>query len=111
MSRTGQDIIEIGRDLIATKEDLGHGNFLPWIEAEFGMSVDTAGRFMNVAKNLAGQIPHSAEFEPSVLYALAAPSTHETVREEVMRSVEDGRLPTGGSPCPCARRAASIGST
>jgi AMMECR1 domain-containing protein len=43
-------IVETGRDLIAMKEKLGHGNFLPWTAAEFGWSRQTAHRFMNVAR-------------------------------------------------------------
>lgn len=94
MSRTAEDIVEIGRDLIRVKDLLGHGNFLPWIETEFGMSADTAGRFMQVAKNLSGRIPHGAEFEPTVLYALAAPSTPEPVRQEVLRRANAGEKVT-----------------
>tara|TARA_R110002020_G_scaffold150446_1_gene327143 strand:- start:7053 stop:7166 length:114 start_codon:yes stop_codon:yes gene_type:complete len=33
------DIIEIGRDLIAVKAEIGHGNFLPWIEKEFRVNL------------------------------------------------------------------------
>ena len=29
MTRTAQDIVEIGRELIAVKDRVGHGNFLP----------------------------------------------------------------------------------
>jgi hypothetical protein len=49
MTRTAQDIVEIGRELIAVKDRVGHGNFLPWIEREFRMSEDTAARFMNAS--------------------------------------------------------------
>ena len=28
--------VEIGRELVAMKDALGHGHFLPWLEAEFG---------------------------------------------------------------------------
>lgn len=48
------------------------------------MSDESARRFMTVAKNMAGQIPHDVEFEPAVLYALAAPSTPEEVRTNVV---------------------------
>ena len=34
MSRTVQDIVEIGRELAKVQERIGHGNFLPWIERE-----------------------------------------------------------------------------
>ncbi|WMT72768.1 hypothetical protein [Bradyrhizobium sp. Ash2021] len=37
MSRTAQNIVEIGRDLIALKERVDHGGFLPWVESQFGM--------------------------------------------------------------------------
>ena len=56
MSRTAHDIIEIGRDLIETKKALGHGNFLPWIEAEFGMGYASASNFMNVAEEFGDRL-------------------------------------------------------
>lgn len=70
-----------GRDLIAVKARLQHGRFLPWIEAEFGMSEDSAGRFMAVARKL-GHIPQIAEFKPSALYLLAS------AKPEVVSQVE-----------------------
>jgi N6-adenosine-specific RNA methylase IME4 len=76
-------ILEVGNKLIAVKDAIGHGHFGSWIAAEFKMSADTAGRFMNVARRL-GHIPHVAEFEPSVLYAMAAPSTPDHVIREVV---------------------------
>lgn len=39
--RTVEDIIEIGRELTVVKADLPHGQFLPWIAAEFEMSQQT----------------------------------------------------------------------
>jgi hypothetical protein len=90
MSRTAEDIVEMGRKLIAVKDHVGHGNFLPWIEREFGMSGDTAARFMNVARNMATQIAHGAEFPPAVLYALSAPSTPEEVRTEITERTKAG---------------------
>ena len=68
------DIIDIGKDLIAVKAALGHGHFLAWIEVEFSMSIDSAQRFMAVADRLGDQMPHGAVFQPSALYALAAPA-------------------------------------
>jgi Protein of unknown function (DUF3102) len=95
INRSAEYIIEIGRDLIAVKDRVGHGNFLPWIEREFGMSDDTAARFMNVARNMAAQIPHGgAEFAPAVLYALAAPSTPGEVRTEITDRVTAGEKVT-----------------
>jgi hypothetical protein len=50
LSRTVENIIEIGRDLTLAKERLGHGNFLAWLDTEFRMSDQTARNFMNVAR-------------------------------------------------------------
>ena len=38
LKRTVEDIIEIGRELTAIKAELPHGQFLPWIAAEFEMT-------------------------------------------------------------------------
>lgn len=75
MSRTAADIIEIGWDLIEIKGQLGHGNFLQWIEAEFGMGQATAYRFIQAAENMAGRLITEISLPASVLYALSAPST------------------------------------
>lgn len=89
VKQTAQGIIEIGQRLLEVKEKLGHGNWLPWLETEFGWSDDTAHRFMNVAQNLP-QIPHGAEFQMRALYLLAAPSTPEPAREEALSLAESG---------------------
>jgi hypothetical protein len=86
-------IIEIGRELIAAKADVGHGAWLPWIEAEFGWSQDTAERYMQVAR--AFQIPHAAEFggltiDATALYALATPDVPQAVRDEAIERAEAG---------------------
>jgi hypothetical protein len=83
LKRTAEDIIEIGRDLIAVKVKLGHGNFGDWIKTEFDFSQETARKFMGVAEKF-GDIPTLLEFKPAILYALAAPSTPESVRQEVI---------------------------
>ena len=57
MRRTAQHIIEIGRDVIAVETRTGHGNFLPWIEAESGMSRQTAGDFVHVAARFGDTLP------------------------------------------------------
>jgi chromosome segregation ATPase len=94
MARTAEDIVEIGRDLLAAKERVGHGNWLAWLDAEFGMSSDTAQRFINVADKLGDQIPQIAEFTPSALYELAAPSTNGEVVDVALDQAEQGNPPT-----------------
>jgi NADH dehydrogenase/NADH:ubiquinone oxidoreductase subunit G len=90
LKRTVEDIIEIGRELTAVKAELPHGQFLPWIEREFEMSHVTATQFMNVAERFGGQILNNLTFKPTVLYALAAPSTPESVVNKAIEKVEAG---------------------
>jgi hypothetical protein len=94
MQRTAADIVEIGRDLIVIKSKVGHGNFLPWIEQEFGMSEDTAQNFMRVAKRFGDQMPNYSVFEPTVLYELAKPSTPAEVRDNVVEMAQRGEKVT-----------------
>lgn len=82
-------IMTIGQYLTEAKAILGHGNFLPWIEAEFQMSHDTAKNFMNVWERF-GQNPKISEFQPSALYLLASPSTPDEAREEALDRAEKG---------------------
>jgi hypothetical protein len=47
--RTVEGVIEIGRRLTESKKLCGHGNWLPWLEREFGWGKDqTARNFMKV---------------------------------------------------------------
>jgi hypothetical protein len=89
--RGTRDVIKIGGHLIACQKIVGHGNFLPWVECEFGWSEDTAERFIRLYK-LSCQIPQIAEYDiaPSGLYLLAAPSTPKTVLQQVIERAEAG---------------------
>jgi hypothetical protein len=44
IKRTIENIIEVGRELRAVKERIGHGNFQLWIESEFNWGLKTAER-------------------------------------------------------------------
>jgi hypothetical protein len=83
MKRTAQDIIEIGRDLIAAKEHIGHGGFGEWLEAEFQMSEQAARNFIHVAERFGSESTKFVDFNPSILYMLAAPSTPDPIVEQV----------------------------
>ena len=95
MSRTAADIIEIGRDLIAVKEALPHGDFMRWLEAEFGMAGRTARRFMQSAERF--KLATVANLTPSVLYALAEPSTPDEVIAEAVDRVDSGETLTAAT--------------
>ena len=50
MKRETTDIIAIGDLLLEAKEHLlEHGEWLPWLKANFGSSVKTANNYMNAA--------------------------------------------------------------
>jgi hypothetical protein len=77
--------IEIGRRLAQCKPLVGHDNWLSWLNREFQWSERTAQNFMQVhelslkAANIADlNLPVSA------LYQLAAPSTPEAVRDDIL---------------------------
>jgi hypothetical protein len=80
-----EDVIEIGRLLTEAKALAGRGNWLPWLEREFGWSADTAERFIQL-NALSGQIPQLAEFNVPIsgLYLLAAPSTPKKARDKII---------------------------
>lgn len=94
MQLAAESIIEVGRELIDQKKALGHGNFLPWIEAEFGMSDETARKWMLAASELGGKFQPGWNLPITALYALAAPSTPEPVREEVLERAAKGEKVT-----------------
>jgi hypothetical protein len=78
------DIIEIGKHLIAAKALAGHGNWLPWLEREFGWKEQSARNFMNVAE-MAAKSPTVGDLDIDFrgLYLLAAPSTPTEVVADV----------------------------
>lgn len=71
------------------KAKLPHGSFLPWIKSEFGMKEQSARNFMNVATRF-GKSPIIGDFNPTVLYELASPSTPDSVIEKAIASSENG---------------------
>jgi hypothetical protein len=89
------DVAEIGSRLTACKELLDHGDWLPFLEKEFGWSEDTAERFIQVAR-LTKQIPQIAEYgiPLSGVYLLAAKSTPPQAREEIIELAEAGEKVT-----------------
>lgn len=95
MKRAASDIIEIGQKLIEVKERLEHGQFSPWLEAEFGWKHTTAWNFMQVADKFS-KFESLDGFAPSALYLLAAPSTPESARQEAIARAEEGEVITHG---------------
>lgn len=87
-----RSIVEIGHQLIGVRGECGRGLYLKWIAGEFGWSYRTAYNFKSVAERFGHQedLKRISNLEPTTLYLLAAKSTPETVREEVLRRLDTG---------------------
>jgi hypothetical protein len=94
--KTMEDIIAIGNDLLAAKEALPHGRFLPWLSAEFGWAERTARNFMSVAEWFGPKSAMIADLAiaPTAAYLLAAPSVPEQARVAAIERAEAGETIT-----------------
>mgnify|MGYP004612202249 CR=1 FL=1 len=92
MKRSAMDIYHIGANLLEAQGLLAHGEFLPWIEAEFDMSQRSAYKFINVAKAFQGKFAQNANLEicASALYLLASSDTPEQARMEAIELAASG---------------------
>jgi hypothetical protein len=85
-------VIEIGARLTECKRLCGHGQWLPWLDREFGWtSEDTALRFMQVHELGKSRNLRDLTLPVSSLYLLAAPSTPDDARDAVLDLAADGQ--------------------
>lgn len=82
--------MEIGRELIAAKEQLPHGQFTPWIDAEFGMTERTAQRYMSAAEWATGKTDIVSVLAPTTIYLLSSKSTPVVAEEQVISRIRSG---------------------
>jgi hypothetical protein len=90
--RVVRDIIEIGRRLAESKERLQHGDWLRWLEREFGWSRQTADNFLNVySMTTQAKVPNFSNLpiDASALYLLAR-KTADDIRDDVIERAENG---------------------
>ncbi|MBL8587942.1 MAG: DUF3102 domain-containing protein [Methylobacteriaceae bacterium] len=87
--------MEIGRHLAEAKAACVHGEWLLWLESEFGWSEDTARSYMRVydAFGKSGTVPDLG-LPMRSLHALATPSTPAPARQEVIADAEAGETLT-----------------
>jgi Protein of unknown function (DUF3102) len=92
--QTVESIVEIGRLLTEVKARLPHGQWLPWLQAEFRWSETTARRFMDsyslIKSAKLEDLPKLLELPPSAIADLGASSTPELARQEVLAKVKQG---------------------
>lgn len=93
--RAQEDLLKIGQLLIDVKDRLEHGQFQEWCSTEFDMSQRTAQRMMQVASVFGGKSDTVSLLSDSAMYLLAAPSTPEEARVEVIEQAQaTGKSPT-----------------
>lgn len=100
MQLAAESIIAVGRELIEQKKSLGHGNFLPWIKTEFGMSEDTAERYMKVSTEFGANSAPVRNLNFKALTALAY--SPPEVRAEVEERAAKGEMVTAAEPLSTA---------
>ncbi len=84
------DIIEIGRRLTEAKRLVGHGNWLSWLDREFGWSDDTALNFMRIYEMSKSRNFRNLNLPISALFLVARPSTLAKACNEILRRAEHG---------------------
>ena len=74
-------VIGTGRELAAVKEEIPHGEFMPWIERNFQWSHDTANNYMRAFERF-GKFRNVSLFDASAMYLLAKcePAVQEAKR-------------------------------
>ena len=86
-----KNLLANGRELTAIKEDLGHGLFGTWVDAEFHWSKRTAENYIAVASRLADDYHHLTYLPSPTIYRLAAKSVPEEVRFQVINAAKDDK--------------------
>lgn len=102
-AQVGVGLVEIGNRLLEAKAQLGHGEWLPWLEEKAQFSVAQAQRFMRLAKEYSNTSPVTnlgmrkalalLAFEPEEREAFAAEphvvdGEEKTVEEMTSRELE-----------------------
>jgi hypothetical protein len=82
--------IDVGRELLAIKDQLGDSSFCHWLAAEFQISDHTAQRYMSAASVFGDQTDIVSILPQTALVELAAPSTPEHVRADLVRRITTG---------------------
>jgi hypothetical protein len=90
----GKTIIQIGKDLVAAKRYLSHGQFLIWVEREVGIPARTAQAYMQAAQWASDKHATVALLPPSLLYLLSSPSTPKEFAEDILKRAEAGERMT-----------------
>jgi hypothetical protein len=91
IGKATQDLIDIGRDLLAAKKHLvDHGDFIKWVEAEVGIARRTAQTYMAIAKLADDKGAAIALLPPTTVHRLASKSAPPEVVSKVVAKAQSG---------------------
>jgi hypothetical protein len=93
IGKATQDLIDIGRDLLAAKKNLvNHGAFIDWVECEVGIVRRTAQAYMALAKFADDNGAAIALLPPTTAHRLAAKSAPPEIVSEVVSKALSGEV-------------------
>jgi hypothetical protein len=93
IGKATQDLIDIGRDLLAAKRNLvDHGAFIRWVESEVGIVRRTAQAYMALAKLADEKGAAIALLPPTTAHRLAAKSAPPDIVSEVVAKALSGEV-------------------
>ncbi len=93
-ARMRDSIIETGRDLLAMKAKLQHGQFTAWLQGALDINVRSAERYMGAAR-FANEKGDTVSLLPTAaLHLLAAPSAPDLARETAVARLRNGERVT-----------------
>jgi hypothetical protein len=82
--------IEIGGELTALKDELDHGQFGRWLQAEFSWTERTACNYMRVFEVFGTKPEIVSDLPQATIYRLAARSTPKNLVDDVVTQLERG---------------------
>jgi hypothetical protein len=93
IGKATQDLIDIGRDLLAAKKNLlDHGAFIKWVETEVGIVRRTAQAYMALAKLADNNGAAIALLPPTTAHRVAAKSAPPEIVSEVVAKAATGAV-------------------
>jgi hypothetical protein len=93
IGKATQDLIDIGRDLLAAKKNLvDHGAFIGWVESEVGIVRRTAQAYMALAKLADDNGAAIALLPPTTAHRLAAKSVPPEIVSKVVSKALSGEV-------------------
>jgi hypothetical protein len=86
-------VLDVGRELLAAKSRVDHGQFTAWVEAECGLTIRTAERMMRVAE-LVGENDKLSYLPADGLLALASRTAPRPAVAGIIARIATGEQPS-----------------